>query len=69
MMIMVRKLVLFCMLNNVYLKAEHISGVDNKLADSISRFQMERVYQLGLFLRPQPTLIPQELLLDKLLWC
>ena len=69
MMIMVRKLVLFCMLNNVYLKADHISGVDNKLADSISHFQMERVYQPGTFLRPQPTLIPQELLLDKLLGC
>ena len=67
MMIMVRKLVLFCMLNNVLLKAQHIPGVDNELADSISRFQMERVWQLGKFLKPRPTPIPSELHLDKLL--
>ena len=67
MMIMVRKLVLFCMLNNVYLKAHHISGINNTLADSISRFQMDKVFQLGKFLRPNPTPIPTDLHLDKLL--
>ena len=67
MMIMVRKLVLFCMLNNIYIKAKHISGVKNVLADRISRFQMDQVWQLGTFLRPRPTPIPTELRLDKLL--
>ena len=67
MMIMVRKLILFCMLNNIYIKALHISGEINELADSLSRFQMEKVWQLGKFLNPRPTPIPRELHLDKLL--
>ena len=67
MMIMIRKLVLFCMLNNVYIKATHISGKNNQLADSISRFQMDQVWQLGKFLKPRPTPIPPELHLDRLL--
>ena len=67
MMIMVRKLILFCMLNNIYIKALHISGEINELADSLSRFQMEKVWQLGKFLNPRPTPIPRELHLDRLL--
>ena len=39
-MLLIRKLVLICVYNNIYIKAQHISGIDNYLADDLSRFQV-----------------------------
>ncbi len=39
---LVRLFVLHCLRYNIVFRAEHISGFTNVLADSLSRFQMER---------------------------
>lgn len=39
---LVRLFVLHCLRYNIVFKAEHIPGFANVLADSLSRFQMER---------------------------
>ena len=40
-MILVRNLTLKCLQRNIVIKAEHISGVHNKLSDSPSRLQVQ----------------------------
>ena len=44
---LLRPLVLLTMCNNVQFKAVHLSGVNNELADSLSRFQMVRFRKLA----------------------
>lgn len=39
-------LIFKCLHLNIWLKAIHVSGKDNDLADSLSRFQMDRFFQL-----------------------
>ena len=46
LMVFVRKLVLVC-LENILFKAKHIAGVKNKLADCLSRFQVQTFKQLA----------------------
>lgn len=41
-----RQIVWFCLRYNIWLKARHLPGVDNEIADSLSRFQMGRFRQL-----------------------
>ena len=41
LMFFVRKLVLLCLQHNILFKAKHVRGVDNGLADSLSRLQVE----------------------------
>jgi hypothetical protein len=40
LMCFVRKMVLVFLQNNIVFKAKHIAGISNKLADSLSRFQV-----------------------------
>ena len=47
LMVFVRKLVLVCLDNNILFKAKHIPGVKNKLADCLSRFQVQTFKQLA----------------------
>ena len=57
---LLRPLVLLTMCNNVQFKAVHLSGVNNKLADSLSRFQMIRFRKLAPAARSSPADIPVE---------
>lgn len=47
LMFFVRKLVLVCLKNNILFKAKHIPGIHNKLADCLSRFQVQTFKQLA----------------------
>ena len=47
LMFFVRKLVLICLDYNIVFKAKHIAGVKNRLADSLSRLQVQSFKQLA----------------------
>lgn len=59
----VRKMVLVCLHYNILFKAKHIPGINNNLADALSRQQIQqfRMMAPGHF-NAQPTTIPVELL-------
>ena len=62
LMFFVRELVLVCLRHNVHFKAKHIPGLHNKLADSLSRLQLQTFRQLApAHMHPFPTEIPQHL--------
>ena len=62
LMVFVRKLVLVCLEHNISFKAKHIPGVNNKLADCLSRFQVQTFKQLApAKMNPFPTDIPLQL--------
>ena len=61
LMELVRHFVLGLMKNNVVFKAKHISSVDNKIADSISRKEWQRFKELVPTARSFPEKLPQEL--------
>ena len=62
LMFFVRELVLVCLGHNVHFKAKHIPGLHNKLADSLSRLQLQTFKQLALaHMQPFPTEIPHHL--------
>lgn len=58
-MCVVRALVGLCLRHNVVLRAEHIPGINNGIADALSRFQVDRFRQLvaaqGWDIAPTPT--------------
>ena len=56
----VRPLVLLCMRSNIQVRAMHISGVQNELADCLSRFQMDRLQKLAPMADQTPSDIPAE---------
>ena len=63
LMFFVRKLVLACLKYNILFKAKHIPGIHNKLADCLSRFQVQTFKQLApTHMNRFPTDIPQHLL-------
>ena len=45
---LVRDLTLCTLQHNFYFRAVHVPGINNNIADSLSRFQMERFHQLAL---------------------
>lgn len=59
-MALVRQFVLMSMLYNIHFKAVHIISSDNKLADSLSRFQMDKFRLLAPSADLLPTPIPAE---------
>ena len=62
LMVFVRKLVLVCLGHNILFRAKHIPGVNNKLADCLSRFQIQTFKQLApANMNPFPTDIPLHL--------
>ena len=62
LMFFVRKLVLVCLRCNVCFKAKHISGLHNKLADALSRLQLQTFRQLApAYMHHLPTEIPGHL--------
>ena len=44
---LVRKLVIRCLELNIHFKASHILGIDNGIADALSRFHVTRFRQLA----------------------
>jgi hypothetical protein len=59
----VRTMVLVCLQNNILLKAKHIAGSRNVLADSLSQFQVQKFLQLApAHMHRFPTPIPSHLL-------
>ena len=62
LMELVRHLVLTCLKNNIVFRAKHIPGVQNKISDAISRWQMDKFRQLAPHADKDPTPLPQEFL-------
>ena len=59
LMSFVRKLVLSCLKHNILLRARHVPGIHNNLADSLSRLQIQRFQQLApAHMHPTPTVVP-----------
>ena len=62
-MFFVRKLVLVCLNYNICFKAKHVRGLQIKLADSLSRLQLQTFKQLApAYMHKAPTVIPPHLL-------
>ena len=61
LMVLVRALTLKCLQLNLILKAEHIPGVHNNIADSLSRFQMSRFRELAPEAERDPVTMPNHL--------
>ena len=55
---LMRKLVLSCLRHNILFRAVHISGINNNLADSLSRLQVEKFQALAPKACPFPVSIP-----------
>ena len=58
---LVRGLTLCTLRHNFYFRAVHVLGSNNNIADSLSRFQMERFYQLAPHANTTPDPIPPSL--------
>lgn len=57
---MIRPLVLFCLRNNILIRASHIDGVKNTLADALSRSQIKRFRMLLPTADRYPTPVPPQ---------
>ena len=55
---LVRDLTLCPLQHNFYFRAVHVPGINNNIADSLSRFQMERFHQLAPQANETPDPIP-----------
>lgn len=60
-MTIIRSLVLILVKYNIYLRAKHLPGIDNKLCDAISRFQTTPVMMESFNMEPIPTDLPDNL--------
>ena len=58
LMFFVRKLVLACLRYNIVFRAKHIAGVNNILADALSRLQVQAFKQMAPQMDSSPTPIP-----------
>lgn len=59
---LLRTLVLICLRTNIFFRACHIHGVKNVLADSSSRFQVDKFHTVLHCMDPTPTPLPSYLL-------
>ena len=57
-MVFLRFLVLISMKHNFLVRARHVPGAKNEIADALSRFQVQRFRELAPICRPQP--LPSE---------
>ena len=53
-MVFLRFLVLISMKHNFLVRARHVPGAKNEIADALSRFQVQRFGELAPICRPQP---------------
>ena len=66
-MVLVRQFVLLSMKYNILFKLKHIPGHQNKLADALSRSQIEYAFSLQTSLHVHPEPVPQHLTLSRLM--
>ncbi|XP_062590566.1 uncharacterized protein LOC134252145 isoform X1 [Saccostrea cucullata] len=59
---MVRFLVLQCLQHNILFRAKHIPGKHNKLADSLSRLQVQEFQKLAPHAQREPSVVPEALM-------
>ena len=59
---LLRPIVLCTLQNNFTFTAKHVRGLDNGIADSLSRFQMDRFKQLAPLASPLPCVIPASMI-------
>ena len=59
---LVRQLVLLSMQHNFVVRARHVPGVSNEIADALSRFQMQRFRSLAPHANQNPCTIPPSLM-------
>ena len=57
-MALMRRLVLLCLRHNILFRARHISGVDNNMADFLSRLQVDAFKAVAPQALPSPTPVP-----------
>lgn len=60
-MVLLRALTLVCLRLNIVVKATHVSGVKNKLADALSRLQILKFHTLAPDAEPMPDQVPDHL--------
>ena len=61
-MCLVRCMVLVSMKFNIHFRAKHVRGRDNRLADSLSRLQVQTFYQMASWADQTPTILPKAIL-------
>ena len=59
---LVRRLVLLSMQHNFVVRARHVPGVSNEIADALSRFQMQRFRALAPDADQSPCIMPPSLM-------
>ena len=59
---LVRKITVQTLIHNFTLNSKHVPGLNNVIADALSRFQMTRFHQLAPTASSQPTVIPESLI-------
>ena len=59
-MALVRKLVVHLLLNNINIRAQHIPGCKNTIADCLSRFKVKEAKRVAPWLNEKPLTIPLE---------
>ena len=59
-MSLLRPIVYWTLVSNIFLKSKHLPSVDNSIADSLSRGQVGRFRQLAPMAEHSPTTIPME---------
>ena len=64
---LLRKLVVVTLQHNIFVRACHVPGSNNVMADLLSRNQVTQARMLQPSLQPNPTVIPPELNLSRLL--
>ena len=52
---LVRKITIQTLIYNFTLTSQHVPGIDNFIADALSRFQMDKFYHLAPHASSQPT--------------
>jgi hypothetical protein len=62
---LLRPIVLCTLTNNFTFTAKHVRGIDNGIADSLCRFQMDRFKQLAPLASPLPCVIPSSMIQSK----
>ena len=60
-MIILRAITLLCLQLNIAFKALHVRGCFNRLADTLSRFQLQKFHELAPDADPEPSTVPNHL--------
>ena len=59
---LVRKITVHTLICNFTLTSQHVPGIDNTIANALSRFQSAKFHELVPYASPQPTTIPESLI-------